>query len=312
MTVVVVGAGISGVAAARTLADAGLPVVVLDRGRAIGGRMASRRTDGRVVDTGASYFTVSDAAFSAVVEDWRGRGLARPWTDTFSVAGDGELTPKSGPMRWAAHAGLRSLVEDLARGLELRQASVESVQPGLLVDGEVADAVVLAMPDPQARRLLDPAFTDELAALDDPFEPVLALTARWAEASWPAFDGAFVSGSPILSWIADDGRRRDDFAPVLVAHSTPRFAAEHLGTPEDAVPMMELAVRDALGIATAAESASVHRWSFARPTGRREQTYWLGDNRVGFCGDSWSDKPRVEAAYLSGVALGGALAEQLG
>ncbi len=318
MTVIVVGAGISGVATARTLAEAGLSVVVLDRGRAIGGRMASRRTDGRVVDTGASYFTVSDPAFEQVVQDWQSRGLARPWTDTFSVTGDGGLTPKSGPMRWAAHAGLRSLVEDLAQGLDLRQASVAAVQarssgqPGLRVDDQEADAVVLAMPDPQARRLLDASLTDELAALDDPFEPVLALTARWTEASWLGFDGAFVSDSPILSWIADDGRRRDDFAPVLVAHSTPEFAAAHLHAPEDAAPMMELAVRDVLGIDAPAESASVHRWSFARPAGRREQTYWLGRNRIGFCGDSWSDKPRVESAYLSGVALGRALAEQLG
>ncbi|WP_375431344.1 NAD(P)/FAD-dependent oxidoreductase [uncultured Friedmanniella sp.] len=316
MTVIVVGAGISGVAAARTLAGAGVPVVVLDRGRAIGGRMASRRPDGRVVDTGASYFTVSDPAFDEVVQDWRRRGLARPWTDTFSVAGDGELTPKSGPMRWAANGGLRSLVEDLATGLELRQVSVESVEPGvegagLVVDGEAAEAVVLAMPDPQARRLLPPELTAELAALTDPFEPVLALTARWAEASWPAFDGAFVSGDPILSWIADDGRRRDDFAPVLVAHSTPEFAAEHLGAPDEAAPLMALAVRDVLGIAAEPTSTAVQRWSFARPAGRREQTYWLGEHRIGFCGDSWSDKPRVEAAYLSGMALGRAVADQL-
>lgn len=311
MTVIVVGGGISGVAAARTLVAAGRAVVVLDRGRAIGGRMASRRTDGRVVDTGASYFTVSEPAFDEVVQDWRARGLARPWTDTFSLAGEGSLVPKPGPMRWAAGAGLRSLVEDLAAGLELRQTTVETVEPGPKVDGEVAEAVLLAMPDPQARRLLQPELTAELAALDDPFEPVLALTARWTEAAWPAFDGAFVSGNPILSWIADDGRRRDDFAPVLVAHSTPAYAARHLGAPEQAGPEMERAVRDVLGIATAAESSSVHRWSFARPGGRRQQTYWLGDQRIGFCGDAWSDKPRVEAAYLSGVALGRAVAEQL-
>lgn len=74
---------------------------------------------------------------------------------------------------------------------------------------------------------------------------------------------------------------------------------------------MVLAVRDALGIAEEPESASVHRWSFARPTGTREQRYFLGDQGIGCCGDSWSDKPRVEAAYLSGVALGEALAAQL-
>ena len=159
MTVVVVGAGLSGIAAARTVRSAGLDVVVLERSPRVGGRMASPQTDGRRVDTGASYFTVSDPAFEAVVQDWQARGLARPWTDTFRVASEGELTPKPGPMRWAAAGGLRSLVEDLAQGLEVREQSVQSVQPGPLVDGQPAQAVVLAMPDPQARRLLDPALT---------------------------------------------------------------------------------------------------------------------------------------------------------
>ena len=69
--VIVVGAGISGVACARALSEAGLAVRVLDRGRRIGGRMASRSVDGRPVDIGASYVTASDACFRP-----RGRRLA--------------------------------------------------------------------------------------------------------------------------------------------------------------------------------------------------------------------------------------------
>jgi renalase len=311
VSVLVVGGGISGVAAARTLREAGVDVTLLERAGRLGGRMASPRTDDRVVDTGASYFTVSDPAFDAVVRDWQARGLARPWTDTFRVAHGAELTPKPGPMRWAARAGLRSLVEDLARGLDVQQQRVDQIGTGPTVDGRSADAVVLAMPDPQARRILDPDLDAELAGLDDPFEPVLALTARWPEAAWPAFDGAFVAEDPIVGWIADDGRRRDDFAPVLVAHSTSEFAAEHLHAPEQAAPLLELAVRDVLGIETEASSRRVQRWSFARPTGTRENRYLLSANRIGVCGDAWSPKPRVEAAYLSGVALGRAVAEQL-
>ena len=75
--VLVVGGGISGVAAALEVQRAGLPIVVVDRGRRLGGRMASRTTEGRPVDIGASYVTVSDPAFAAVVEDWQQRGLAR-------------------------------------------------------------------------------------------------------------------------------------------------------------------------------------------------------------------------------------------
>jgi renalase len=313
--VVVVGAGISGISAARALTERGRRVIVLDRGHRVGGRMASKRVDGRVVDTGASYFTVSDDDFGAVVEGWRSRGVARPWTDTFVVAHEGELDPKSGPDRWAAPGGLRSLVEDLARGLDVRRDTVEHVGPGPEVDGLRAAAVVLAMPDPQAVRLVDPAYEGLRAALDDPFEPVLALTATWAMRTWPDVQGAFVAGDPVVSWIADDGRRRGDGAPVLVAHSTPEFAAEHLDAPDEAAGPMTVAVRDALGIEAEPVSTHVHRWTFGKPAGSREAPFLLDDSLggalVGVCGDAFSDRPRVEAAYLSGTAIGRAVADRL-
>ncbi|MGI3783738.1 MAG: NAD(P)/FAD-dependent oxidoreductase [Janthinobacterium lividum] len=309
--VVVVGAGISGVAAARALVEGGREVVVLDRGRRIGGRMASRRTDGRMVDTGASYFTVSDDRFRAVVEAWRDAGLAHGWTDTFSVSDAGDLTPKSGPVRWSAPGGLRSLVEDLATDLDVRQTTVEHVGPGPVVDDLPASAVVLAMPDPQALRLLDPAYASVIAALSDPFDPVLALTATFPGRSWPDVDGAFVSGDPVISWVADDGRRRGDGAPVLVAHSTPEFAAEHLAAPDEAAGPMTAALRDALAIGAEPTSTHVHRWTFGKPAGTRDEPFFLDDQLVGVCGDAWSDKPRVETAYLSGRALGEALLERL-
>ena len=324
----IVGGGISGIAAARAVQAAGRPVLVCDRGRRLGGRMASPTTEGRPVDTGASYFTVSDPAFGAVVEDWRRRGLAREWTDTFTVYGDPEKSSTAGPMRWAAPRGLRGLVEDLAVGLEVRSAApVQRVEPGLVVAGESYAAVALAMPDPQARRLLrqpargdDPSETSRrapsgyaaaLAALDDPYQPVLALTAIWPERAWAALDGAFVHGDPVLAWVADDGRRRGDGAPVLVAHSTSDFAAGHLADPEAAsVPMVD-ALRERLQIPTAPAYANVHRWSFARPAQQRDAPYFLADG-LGLCGDGWHGKSRVEAAYLSGRALGQAIAEQLG
>lgn len=310
--VVVVGAGISGIAAARALTDGGREVVVLDRGKRIGGRMASRRSDGRVVDTGASYFTVSDDRFDAVVQGWAARGLAREWTDTFVAAHDGELEPKPGPVRWGASAGLRSLVEDLADGLDVRETQVERVGPGPEVDGRRAAAVVLAMPDPQAVRLLDPAYADLVGRLDDPFQPVLALTAVWPDRVWPDVQGVFVADDPVLTWVADDGRRRGDGAPVLVAHSTAEFAAEHLAAPAEAAGPMAVALRDVFGIATEPTSTHVHRWSFGKPSGTRDEPFTLDEEHlVGVCGDAWSTKPRVEAAYLSGRALGEELVRRL-
>ncbi|MGB3828093.1 MAG: FAD-dependent oxidoreductase [Ornithinimicrobium sp.] len=313
--VIVVGGGISGIACARIVAQRGHDVVVLDRGRELGGRMAVREIQGRPVDTGASYFTVSDDAFAEVVDDWSDRGLARQWTDTFNVFEDGQpAEPKSGNLRWAAPRGLRSLVQDLAAGLAVERHTVEAVTSttaGLRVDNRPASAVALAMPDPQARRLLDPHSTT-YATLNDAFEPVLALSAGWEARRWAEnFDGAFVNGDDTLAWIADDGQRRGDNAAVLVAHSTPSLASAYLEAPDEATDPMLTSLRSLLEIGDPPAWTDLHRWTFARPASTREATHSLGDDRIGICGDAWSQRPRVEAAYLSGAALGAAIADRL-
>ncbi|MEO6998759.1 MAG: FAD-dependent oxidoreductase, partial [Terracoccus sp.] len=301
--------------------DAGVEVTVLDRGRRLGGRMAVRTVDGHPVDTGASYFTVTDDRFAAVVRGWQSRGLAREWTDTFDVF-DGSAPgqrgePKQGSMRWASPGGLRSLVEDLADGLVTDRTAVETVTRDertrlLSVDGRTVGAVVLAMPDPQARRLLDASFASRAQLVDD-YAPTMALLAGWEQRSWrDGFDGAFVNDDPHLTWVADDGARRGDGAPVLVAHATEGLAAAHLAEPSGAEPAMLGALTRLLGIREAPTWSRVHRWSLAHPAGTRDRTHHLGDDGIGLCGDSWASKPRVEAAWLSGTELGDSLVARLG
>ncbi|HSK27850.1 MAG TPA: FAD-dependent oxidoreductase [Jiangellales bacterium] len=311
--VVVVGAGVAGIACAREVAAAGLPVRVFDRGHRIGGRMARRTVDGRAVDVGASYLVARDPAFVEVVADWERRGLARPWTDTFHLGTvDGLTGTKLGPVRWAAPRGLRSLVEDLAAGLDVRHPyEVGSVGPGTTVDGEPASAVVLAMPDPQAADLLAEDMVAERQALDRQWEPVLALAAGWPQRCWPDLDGVFVNESAVLTFVADDGRRRGDDAPVLVAHSTVVLAARFLDRPHEARDLMLDEVRTLLGIDPPPAWTEVRRWSLATPMELHDEAYLLTDGLVGACGDGWGGRPRIEGAWSSGRALGRALAARL-
>ncbi|NEK94769.1 NAD(P)-binding protein [Modestobacter muralis] len=307
----VIGGGISGIACARALAEQGRAVQVLDRGRRLGGRMGGRTLHGRVVDLGASYLTVGDdSPFAPVVADWVDRGLARPWTDTFAVAGpDGVEQTKTGPMRYGTAGGLRTLVEDLATGLDVQlERTVQAVTGGgqPSVDGQPADAVVLAMPDPQAARLVTPD-----AVPDADWQPTLSVALGWSTRRWAAdLHGAFVHDSPVLDWLADDGDRRGDGAAVLVAHSTAAFAAAHLDDPDAAAPAVAAAVRAALGITEEPEWSHVHRWSFAKPAHAREAPFDLTGG-LGLCGDGWSAPSKVESAWRSGDALGRALAAAL-
>lgn len=311
VSVLVVGAGISGVACAQRLTRAGITVQVADLGRVLGGRMASRRWDGRVVDLGASYLTASDPPFTAVVEGLVDRGVLRPWTDTFAVVSDGVWSSKSGPLRYAAPGGIRSVVEALAKGLDLRPESpVGAVGPGPIADGVSYDAVVLAMPAPQALRLLGRSLTAERGALEaQSYEAVMALAARYEAVPDRLGDGVFVNGVEVLSFVAHDGRRRGDDAPVLVAHSPDAYARRFLTDRQAALPEMVDALDAVLGLGRPLDTY-VHRWTFAKPAQAGNRPWFLGDAMVGLCGDAWGS-PKVETAWSSGDLLAVALLPRL-
>ncbi len=317
-TVTIVGAGLSGIACAGALQAAGAGVSVLEKSRSVGGRMALRRVLGRrPVDIGASYFTARDPEFVALVERWCDAGLARPWTDRIStLTADGLAAGKPGPMRYAAPDGLRSLVSALAAELpepavrlQTLVGSVESAADGPMVDGTRTEVAVVAVPDPQAQRLLRPGTSAYEAVADRRWEPVLALTSVFDARTWPEFDGAFVNDDETLSFVADDGSRRGDGAPVLVAHSTGPFAERFLTDPAASTPELLAALDRLLGTgppASAEGSVHVHRWTYARPAESREEPYLWDAQRIGLCGDGWGS-PRVETAWLSGHALGRAI-----
>jgi predicted NAD/FAD-dependent oxidoreductase len=81
--------------------------------------------------------------------------------------------------------------------------------------------------------------------------------------------------------------------------------------PDSAVPEVLAELSAVLGVTAAPAWTHVQRWSFARPAAGREQSFHLGDARVGLCGDGWG-APRVETAWLSGHRLGLELVARLG
>ncbi|WP_189082523.1 NAD(P)/FAD-dependent oxidoreductase [Mangrovihabitans endophyticus] len=303
---IVVGAGIAGLACARDLTAAGVPTRVLERGRVVGGRLASKRYDGRYADIGAAYLTADDPGFAGQLQSWRIAGLARPWTDTLRIfAGDGDGDgggpaaasavgdgrTARGPIRWAAPGGLRGLAENLARGLDVTLEHEVTVLPD-------ADAVVLAMPGPQASRI---AALEAAAA--QRWAPALAAVLTYPDRDWAEFRGAFVNDHPVLATLCDDGDRRGDRAPVLVAHSTPQFAARHLDDPAAAGQAMAEAVSGLLRLGAPARTA-VHRWTYATP--EPAEGAYARHGRVYLAGDAYG-KPRVQTAWLSGRAVAAAI-----
>src|SRR3546814_9540556 len=74
MRVAIIGAGISGLACARRLRDAGLEATLFDKSRGIGGRLATRRANPGnpevAFDHGATHFTARSEGFTKLVAAW--------------------------------------------------------------------------------------------------------------------------------------------------------------------------------------------------------------------------------------------------
>ena len=327
--VAVVGAGISGVAAAPALPERGLEAVVLDRGHRIGGRMATRTLrdtglpyDGRVVDVGAAYLTADDPAFAAVVDPWVARGLARAVDRHVPrlparTARSGSTT---GPMRYAAPAGLRSLVEDLAADLPDRRepargrARSSGSTSGVLVDGERFDAVGPRACPARRRATCSRRTTPRPDATRRPsaWTRSSAVVAAYDERLLARASTACSSTTTtVLTFVADDGRRRGDDAPVLVAHADAVLAAGHLDDPP--ASRLERPARGAASTRWAPRrSRLVRRHAAGRSRSRAGQpptSRTPVDGVIGLCGDALGRRRRGSRRRgCPGHALGSAVA----
>ena len=75
--IIIIGAGMAGLTCARRLTYAGMDVRILDKGRGIGGRLATRRTDtGLTFDHGAQYVTARGPGFQRTVNGMLRDGFA--------------------------------------------------------------------------------------------------------------------------------------------------------------------------------------------------------------------------------------------
>ena len=81
--VLIIGAGLAGLSAANDLHQAGLNVLVVDKGRGLGGRLAGRRIGDATFDHGAQFMTARDSRFKASVAEWIDAGVAEEWYSSY-------------------------------------------------------------------------------------------------------------------------------------------------------------------------------------------------------------------------------------
>ena len=303
-SVLIVGAGMAGLACADALASLGWAVTLIDKARGPGGRMSTRRTEtalGPVAfDHGAQYFTARDPGFRAQVGRWEQAGAAARW-------------PAAGEDAWVGTPGMNAVIKALAAQRDVRwNCRAEEVQrdgAGWLVRTEAGTlgpyaALVLAIPAEQVVPLVrdhDAAMAQ--AARSAPSAPCWTAMFTFADALPIRPDILRDHGA--IGWAARNSAKPGRGGPeAWVVQGGPEWSAANLeDEPVDIAERLLAELSTAAGAAlTEPVAASAHRWRYAQSAALGYGAMWNAQLRLGLCGD-WLLAPRVECAWLSGQQL---------
>jgi len=314
--VLIVGSGIAGLAAARQLLLSGFSLVVLDKGRNTGGRMASRHVANALIDHGAQHFSVRDPWFQEWVDSAIQAGAAKEWpTAAFNAS-----------TRYIGSQGMRNLMQFWAEGLPIEQ-NEQVVNLKYEADlwqvetqsgkNYTCKALLLTQPLPQALQLLQHAqLVDQFSFPADfhtlTYTHCLALLCRTQQApNWDSVLYPYGVQEP-FSVMVDNLAKGISKEPAISVHFNAECSLEHYeDSEEQALAFLSGAVKHLLPPVI---EMILTRWRYSQTEIPLHMDCWLSPETslplLAFAGDSFRAS-RVESAALSGREAAKQLAERI-
>jgi len=305
--------------AARSLQEQGFQVQLVDKGRGVGGRVATRWLGSREDirgrwDHGAQFVTLRSSRVRKQLHAWVGPDLLYDWHPSFS---DPTL------MRKVCREGINQLPKALASGLDIHRAEriqhLEKTDAGwkaVSQSGASFEArnCLSTLPAPQMLDLIEASGLEIDASVIKQiqsirYERTLSLL---AELDSPAnlADGGYVRPlTGILDTVIDHQEKGISDAPTVTAHATPAFSIEWYDRDRvAAASVMRAALQEFLECTIV--NVQIHGWKFSTPVERVPAPYLDLADGLRMAGDGFtageedapaSLHPRMESAMLSGL-----------
>ncbi len=285
----VVGAGLSGLILANLLNAAGEKTVVAEKSKGVGGRMATRRTDGSRFDHGAQFYTLQ-SAIEPLHRRWLEKSLVTHWFDSDRGA------------HFSSSSGMTSLAKDLAKGLDLRldervitvskQASGWKLQCDSGAEYET-ERLVLTAPLPQSLELLQKSQIEYESTLDNIrfAKAIVALIeVESAKPELASDDGYKELKTGSIFSIADQKAKGLSQAAAITVTLRPEASETLYEMPDAHVTEHFLSELRSLDPTFLAKDIQIKRWRYSHPLNRHTTLY---------------ESP-APGLYLAGDAFGGA------
>lgn len=315
----IIGGGISGLIAGNILQKKGKIVTILDKGRGIGGRLATRRIHDSdqitgVFDYGMQFFTVTDPLFQEWVDQWLLEGVITEWPNQLS---EGQ-TPC-----YRGKNSNRSLGQYLAENLEIhrqtRAVSLKSHDSGWTVETETgqsfqADSLMLTPPVPQSLSLLETSNLALPSLIKSRLEgvtyyPCLTLLALLEGLSLIPEPGWLTpKDSPVAAIACNQKKGISPQGCAVTIHSTPEFSEAYWDRDQAVIAKTLLDVASNW-LGSTVLDYQVHRWRYSHPKTVYGEAFLALENPglLVLAGDAFSEVPAnnihltLEKAVLSGI-----------
>jgi renalase len=346
--VAIIGAGMAGLTCAQQLQQAGYSVIILEKSRGVGGRVATKRLpNGTRADHGTCYLKkAGDPQFQAFLQNLIDANILQVWTDQIhELNRHGQLnSPNTNQIypRYVAPAGMTAIAKNLATDLSIQfNHRVETISltsdpywrlesasaPDVTNHKSVlAKALVITIPAPQAYALLAPLeklglaseLIEQVRSIE--FFPCISVMAGYTrqreEVVEPKWQAIACPDDPDLRWIGlDSSKRPTNEHLVFVIQSSAAFAEQYLEAPDLQSAGQQLLDRVANLLHpwfSQSNWLQVHRWRYAFAKKPAAQPYLMDTSVLPIvCSGDWCNGDRVEHAFLSGLATANAIQQHL-
>ncbi|WP_226581651.1 NAD(P)/FAD-dependent oxidoreductase [Halobacillus litoralis] len=307
--VTVIGAGLAGITAARRLIKQGRTNILLaDKGKSVGGRLATRRVANGKADHGAQFFTVRTEELEEEVRDWLSKGWIKEWF--------GDHYP-----RYTAIDGMNGLAKHLAGDIQtsLHTKVVKMIETDggyrlYSEDGSEwqSDKVLMTMPVPQIVELLKNSPVNVSAPTlkqlkSIVFEPTYVGIYHFQQSTNLPENGHVDQNLPEgVERIVDHKKKGISDDTIVSVYMTGDWSRKYYG--EDYVMSLIKEKVESYFDWDVMESEQLKRWRYAQARDVLEESCIdvLGDGRLVVAGDAFlrpndeAGRTRFESAYLSG------------
>ena len=329
-SIIILGTGMAGLAAGRLLKQAGQDVLLLDKGRRLGGRCATRRSEGYIFDHGAQFATAYGADFQHFIAEAAAHNALANW---YLPKKD---KPEEDRRVYIGQPVMRSVAEYMSNGLDIQQSvEITDIQRSdnliALTDSDGTayhcQHLICTAPAPQSTKLLAAA-APALSALAQQasYDPCWCVMLGWSHETHPDLQEKLkrlqqpcarldMAVPQHMRKAAETKASATDKAIALVLQASPAWSKTHLEAEKDfVISRLTQAYHGHLDMPLpAAEYSAAHRWRYARVQQSAGQTTpfaMSADGQIMVAGD-WLAGPRLEAAYDSGVSAARQLLAQL-